>query len=146
MNKLVIMAVVVALLSGCATDNVQRILSADRATYKNVGISPALGSISKVNIGEVIAEQFSYDVYFDSKTVDSFDGRFFLGNVNVPAGEELRVVEAADGSLQFCSTRNLFSDALTGPYDIVCFADTDDDLSFEKLRVPAISGGAMEDN
>ena len=141
MNKLVIMAVVVALLSGCATDNVQRILSADRATYKNVGISPALGSISKDNIGEVIAEQFSYDVYFDSKTVDSFDGRFFLGNVNVPAGEELRVVEAADGSLQFCSTRNLFSDALTGPYDIVCFADTDDDLSFEKLRVPAISGG-----
>ena len=50
MYKLVIMAVVVALLSGCATDNVQRILSADRATYKNVGISPALGSISKASV------------------------------------------------------------------------------------------------
>jgi len=141
MNKLVIMAVVVALLSGCATDNVQRILSADRATYKNVGISPALGSFSVVDVGEKIAEQFAYDVYFDSKTVDSFDGRLFLGNVKVPAGEKLRAVEAADGSLQFCSTRNLYFDPLTGPYDIVCFADTDDDLSFEKMRVPAIASG-----
>ncbi len=141
MYKLVIAAVVVALLTGCATDNVQRILSADRATYKNVGISPALGSISKVGVGEVIAEQFAYDVYFDSKTVDSFDGSLLLGKVRVPAGEELRVVEAADGSFQYCSTRNLYFDPLTGPYDIVCFADTDDDRSFEKMRVPAISLG-----
>ena len=113
MTKLISSIVAVALLSGCATDNVQRILSADRATYKNVGISPALGAISVVDVGEMIAEQFAYDVCFDSKTVDSFDGRYFLGNVNVPAGEKLRVVEAADGSLQFCSTRNLYSDPLT---------------------------------
>ena len=138
MYRLVIMAIVVALLSGCATDNAQQILSADRATYKSVGTSPALGSISKVNIGEVIAEQFSYDVYFDSKTLESFDGSFFLGNVNVPAGENLRVVEAADGSLQFCSTRNLYFDPLTGPYDIVCFADTDDDRLW--LRAIVASG------
>ena len=72
MTKLVIRIVAVALLSGCATDNVQRILSADKATYKNVGISPALGSFSVVDVGEMIAEQFAYDVYFDSKTVDSF--------------------------------------------------------------------------
>lgn len=141
MYKLVIMAVVVALLSGCATDNVQRILSADRATYKNVGMSPDLGSISIVGVGEVIAEQFAYDVYFDSKTVDSFDGSLLLGKVRLPAGEKLRVVEAADGSFQYCTTRNLYFDPLTGPYDIVCFADTDDDRSFEKMRVPAISRG-----
>jgi len=144
MKKLTIMMVAVALLSGCTTNNAQRILSADRATYKNVGTNPAVGSTSVVDVGEIIAEEFGYDVYFDSKTVDSFVGRLFLGNVNVPAGEQLRVVEAADGSLQFCSTRNLYSDPLTGPYDIVCFADADDDLSFEKMRVPAIGGGGWK--
>ena len=144
MTKLMITIVAIALLSGCATDSAQRILSADRATYRNVGMSPALGSISVVDVGEMVAEQFANDVYIDAKIVDSFDGKYFLGNVNVPAGEKLRVVEAADGSLQFCSTRNLYSDPLTGPYDIVCFADTDDDLSFEKMRVPAIWGGRWE--
>lgn len=132
---------VAVLLNACSTTNSARVYETPRATSKNIGSYPDIGSERTIDVGQIIYTEFEYDTYVDTILRDKFADRRLMGSVEVPADVLLRGVTAPDGTFQFCSTENYYKDPITGPYDIVCFGDFDNDFLFEQFRVPAISMG-----
>lgn len=130
-----LLVVAVLLLAGCASTAVNR-----PATSYEIGEFPEIGQRRVANVGDVIYTKYDYVAQKGARLTDGYEGGFLLGRVGVPAGTFLRAL-GVGGSVEYCTERELYYDPLTGPYDVVCFADWDRDGRFEKVRVPSLKFG-----
>ncbi len=129
---LVIFAVVAVV--GCATT------PAATPAYRRVGAMPEMNQVSSADVGSTIYAEFDYIEKTGATLMEGYDTGYVLGRVVVTPQEFLEV--RGD---QFCTITNAYHDPLTGPFQIVCFRDSNKDGEFDEIRVPNILMGKWRD-
>ena len=138
---------------GCATSPLTRISTfLPPIEEHEIGKTPELGLISKVNVGDAIYTEFDYkEVQREggrhsewARLTQGYKGSFALGRISIAPGDLLAGYSDQNSLKQYCSTNRTYFDPLVGPYDISCFSDSLGDGSFDKVRVPGIMYGSWK--
>lgn len=125
---------VLATLTGCAS------APPAPATSYEVGERPEIGVRTAADVGDVVYTKYDYLEKRGAQLVEEFRDGFLLGKIAVPAGTFLQG-RGSGRQLEYCSEELFYRDPLTGPLDIVCFADWNSDQRFEMVRVPQLKFG-----
>lgn len=133
-----IMILFLALIAGCAT------AITPLSVYKS-GKEPTLGITTHVDVGEAIYTEFDYIEQESAYLINGYMKPFGLGKITIAPGY-LLLGYLGDGKKQYCTPTLEYSPPMAGPYDIVCFSDSNNDKnSFDKIRVPTINFGSWID-
>ncbi len=151
-REIIFLVCCLGFIAGCATGLTP--ISTYRAPISShkIGKEPELGIVSKVEVGEAIYAEFDYieieqeggQSFERARLIDGYNNSFYLGRIKIESGYLLVGYSDANGSKQYCTTTANYYDPLLGPYDIVCFFDSNDDGMFDKVRTTKMLLGSWK--
>lgn len=136
--SLPIMILFFVLITGCAT-------TITPLSVYNAGKEPGFEITTQVDVGEAIYTEFDYIEQESAYLINGYMKSIGLGKINIEPGY-LLLGYLGDGEKQYCTPTLKYNDPFVGPYDIVCFSDSNNDKNgFDKIRVPTIYFGSWTD-
>jgi len=126
--KTTIAILIILLLSGCSTLRVNE----QSQFSEKVGRIPNIGEKASAPVGGVIYQQYRYISKTGYRLSDSLNARFKIGKIIVSAGDFLRKADI-DGKTVYCTEKLAYYDLLAGPTSIVCFIDSKQSGTFDRI-------------
>jgi hypothetical protein len=88
------------------------------------GINPPLNIKLKKNVGDIIFEQFNYNLTKSAYLKNDYYDTFGLGKIYISQKDIL--IYYSDGkNNKYCTLKKTYIDPIVGPYCIVCFSGID---------------------
>ncbi len=150
LRKIIFLACCLGFITSCATALAPITTYRAPVSTHKIGKEPELGIVAKVEVGEAIYAEFDYieieqeggQSFERARLINGYNNSFYLGRIKIESGYLLVGYSDASGSKQYCTITANYYPPLGGPYDIVCFFDSNNDGMFDKVLTTEIMLGS----